>query len=249
MQLSREKHLQEEANKNLFHFQVTCFWWKHAKNPAPDSLGCPPCDSLKRKRLSTVSIQSKHLSRETDFTKSPTKNFFDFPTKIHCFRTQKSKRPTPQIHTPNPFQQLGFCWVGGRRNLTNCFWVNSLLVKNARKNFELELIVTLFWANSIIKGILLLRTSVSTENSWCNAGWTQHTRRLYRKTIFGGCQDISPRRHFTPGHFTPVHFTPKTFHPEDISPHGHFTPRTFHPTFWKTNTMSQAEWEERTAIA
>ena len=39
-----------------------------------------------------------------------------------------------------------------------------------------------------------------------------------------GCQDISPRRHFTPGHFTPIHFTPKTFHPQDISTLGHFRP-------------------------
>ena len=52
----------------------------------------------------------------------------------------------------------------------------------------------------------------------------------FEKRFFGKlyslwrCQDISPRRHFTPGHLTPVHCTPWTYHPTDISPHGHFNP-------------------------
>ena len=33
-----------------------------------------------------------------------------------------------------------------------------------------------------------------------------------------GCQDISPRRHFTSGHLTLVHFPPWRFHSTEISP-------------------------------
>ena len=60
----------------------------------------------------------------------------------------------------------------------------------------------------------------------------KHTKLILQKTnstvnSLLRCQNISPRKKFTPVHFTPVHFTPVHFTPVDFTP-VHFTPKTFH---------------------
>ena len=76
----------------------------------------------------------------------------------------------------------------------------------------------------------------------------------FRPIMAKGCQDISPRRHFTAGHLTTVnfipmtfyphwHFTSRIFHPTDISPLGHFTPQTFYPTDISTQGHFTPIWK------